>query len=101
MIWLGIESSCDETACAILRDDPLEILSNPLYSQIQAHALYGGVVPEVAARAHLEKITTICQEAISEAKISLSDIDAIALVPDGEGEDCDNYSDVLFDDDES
>ena len=79
MIWLGIESSCDETACAILRDDPLEILSNPLYSQIQEHALYGRAVPEVPARAHLEKITTICQEAISEAKISLSDIDAIAF----------------------
>ena len=79
MIWLGIESSCDETACAILRDDPLEILSNPLYSQIQEHAKYGGVVPEVAARAHLEKITTICQKAIDEAKISLKDIDAIAF----------------------
>ncbi len=79
MIWLGIESSCDETACAILRDDPLEILSNPLYSQIKEHALYGGVVPEVAARAHLEKITTICNEAITEAKISVRDIDAIAF----------------------
>ncbi len=79
MIWLGIESSCDETACAILRDDPLEVLSNPLYSQIQEHALYGGVVPEVAARAHLEKITTICREAISEAKVSVRDIDAIAF----------------------
>lgn len=79
MIWLGIESSCDETACAILRDDPLEILSNPLYSQIKEHALYGGVVPEVAARAHLEKITTICNEAITEARISVRDIDAIAF----------------------
>ena len=79
MIWLGIESSCDETACAVLRDDPLEILSNPLYSQIAEHALYGGVVPEVAARAHLEKITTICNEAITEAKISVRDIDAIAF----------------------
>lgn len=79
MIWLGIESSCDETACAILRDDPLEILSNPLYSQIEEHARYGGVVPEVAARAHLEKITAICREAISEAKISVGDIDAIAF----------------------
>ncbi len=79
MIWLGIESSCDETACAILRDEPLQILSNPLYSQIHEHALYGGVVPEVAARAHLEKITTICKEAISEAKISVRDIDAIAF----------------------
>ena len=79
MIWLGIESSCDETACAILRDDPLEILSNPLYSQIKEHALYGGVVPEVAARAHLEKITTICNEAITEARISVREIDAIAF----------------------
>ncbi|MCK9181913.1 MAG: tRNA (adenosine(37)-N6)-threonylcarbamoyltransferase complex transferase subunit TsaD [Fibrobacteraceae bacterium] len=79
MIWLGIESSCDETACAVLRDDPLEILSNPLYSQIKEHAVYGGVVPEVAARAHLEKITAITEEAIREAKISISDIDAIAF----------------------
>ncbi len=79
MIWLGVESSCDETACAILRDDPLEILSNPLYSQIQEHSVYGGVVPEVAARAHLEKITVIANEAIQEAGISLHDIGAIAF----------------------
>lgn len=79
MLWLGIESSCDETACAVLRDDPLEVLSNPLYSQIKEHAVYGGVVPEVAARAHLEKVTVITQEAIAEAHVDLKDIGAIAF----------------------
>lgn len=79
MLWLGIESSCDETACAVLRDDPLEVLSNPLYSQIKEHAVYGGVVPEVAARAHLEKVTVITQEAIAEAHVNLKDIGAIAF----------------------
>ena len=78
MIWLGIESSCDETACAVLQDDPLEVLSNPLYSQIDEHALYGGVVPEIAARAHLQKIAPIAESAIKEACIELKDINAIA-----------------------
>ena len=63
MIWLGIESSCDETACAVLQDEPLKVLSNPLYSQIDEHALYGGVVPEIAARAHLQKIAPIAEAA--------------------------------------
>ena len=78
MIWLGIESSCDETACAVLQDDPLKVLSNPLYSQIDEHALYGGVVPEIAARAHLQKISPIAEAAVKEAGIELKDIDAIA-----------------------
>ena len=78
MIWLGIESSCDETACAILQDDPVKVLSNPLYSQIDEHALYGGVVPEIAARAHLQKISPIAEAAVKEAGIELKDIDAIA-----------------------
>ena len=78
MIWLGIESSCDETACAVLQDDPVKVLSNPLYSQIDEHALYGGVVPEIAARAHLQKITPIAEAAVKEAGIQLSDINAIA-----------------------
>lgn len=78
MIWLGIESSCDETACAILQSSPVKVLSNPLYSQIDEHALYGGVVPEIAARAHLQKIAPIASAAIKEAKINLEDIDAIA-----------------------
>ncbi|HOG67832.1 MAG TPA: tRNA (adenosine(37)-N6)-threonylcarbamoyltransferase complex transferase subunit TsaD [Fibrobacteraceae bacterium] len=79
MIWLGIESSCDETACAVLEDNPVHILSNPLYSQIEEHNLYGGVVPEIAARAHLQKIAVIVQKAIEDAKISLADIGAIAF----------------------
>ena len=78
MIWLGIESSCDETACAVLQDDPVKVLSNPLYSQIDEHALYGGVVPEIAARAHLQKISPIAEAAVKEAGIELKDIDAIA-----------------------
>ncbi|ACX75505.1 metalloendopeptidase, glycoprotease family [Fibrobacter succinogenes subsp. succinogenes S85] len=78
MIWLGIESSCDETACAVLQDDPLKVLSNPLYSQIDEHALYGGVVPEIAARAHLQKIAPIAEAAVKEAGVELKDIDAIA-----------------------
>ena len=78
MLWLGIESSCDETACAVLQDEPLKVLSNPLYSQIDEHALYGGVVPEIAARAHLQKIAPIAEAAVKEAGIKLTDIDAIA-----------------------
>lgn len=76
-IWLGIESSCDETACAILQDD-LTVLSNPLYSQIKEHSAFGGVVPEIAARAHLEKIAPILQESLEKASIQLKDIGAIA-----------------------
>lgn len=81
MIWLGIESSCDETACAILKDENghVEVLSNPLYSQIKEHAVFGGVVPEVAAREHLQKISSITSEAVEQAGISLHDIDAIAF----------------------
>lgn len=77
MIWLGIESSCDETAAAVLRDD-LTVLSNPLYSQIQEHKEFGGVVPEIAARAHLAKIHPIVASAIEQAGVTLKDIDAIA-----------------------
>lgn len=80
MIWLGIESSCDETACAILKDEgKVEILSNPLYSQIKEHAVFGGVVPEVAAREHLQKISSIASEAVALAGVSLGDIDAVAF----------------------
>ena len=76
-IWLGIETSCDETACAIVRGD-LQVLSNPLYSQFSEHREFGGVVPEIAARAHLEKIHPILEAALAEASITLDDIDAIA-----------------------
>lgn len=80
MIWLGIESSCDETACAILQDDTPRprILSNELYSQIKEHQSYGGVVPEIAARAHLEKITVIADRAFQKSGVSPKEIGAIA-----------------------
>lgn len=76
-LWLGIETSCDETACAIVSED-LEVLSSPLYSQFKEHIHFGGVVPEIAARAHLEKISPLFKASVSHAGISLGDISAIA-----------------------
>ena len=79
---LGIETSCDETAAAIVRGEapgPGDILSNVVLSQIDAHAPFGGVVPEIAARAHVEALDAIIEAALTEAKISLSDVDAIAV----------------------
>lgn len=78
MLVLGIESSCDETAAAVVRDGR-EILSSVISSQIDLHRPYGGVVPELASREHLEKIEPIVREAIAEAGIALSDIDAVAV----------------------
>ena len=80
-IWLGIESSCDDTACAILEDcgDSINILSNCLYSQIDEHKAWGGVVPELASRAHLEKIVPVLEQALAEAKIGIEDIGQIAF----------------------
>jgi N6-L-threonylcarbamoyladenine synthase len=76
-IILGIETSCDETAAAIVTDRK-EILSNIVLSQTEAHQPYGGVVPEIAARAHLDHMENIVDQALKEAKIKLEDIDAIA-----------------------
>lgn len=78
MITLGIETSCDETAIGIVNQDR-KILANVLYSQFDEHRDYGGVVPEIAARAHLEKIHPIYQEALKQAGIHASDIDQIAF----------------------
>lgn len=78
MIILGIESSCDETAAAIVRNGN-EILSSVISSQIELHKPYGGVVPELASREHLNKIEPIVKSALSEANIELKDIDAIAV----------------------
>jgi N6-L-threonylcarbamoyladenine synthase len=78
---LGIETSCDETAAAVVRGTvpgPGEILSNVVFSQTEAHAPYGGVVPEIASRAHLEILDDIVERALSEAKISLGELDGIA-----------------------
>ena len=75
---LGIESSCDETAAAIV-EDGCNILSNVVVSQIDIHAAYGGVIPEVAARSHIEAIQPVIDKALSDAKLSIKDIDAIAV----------------------
>jgi N6-L-threonylcarbamoyladenine synthase len=79
-LWLGIESSCDDTACAVLREneDSIEILSNCLYSQIDEHKSWGGVVPELASRAHLEKIVPVLEQALAEAKVNIEEINQIA-----------------------
>ncbi|SHJ60473.1 tRNA (adenosine(37)-N6)-threonylcarbamoyltransferase complex transferase subunit TsaD [Parasporobacterium paucivorans] len=75
---LAIETSCDETAAAVVRNGRT-VLSNVIYSQIDIHALYGGVVPEIASRKHMEKINQIIRKALSDAGTSLEDIDAIAV----------------------
>lgn len=75
---LAIESSCDETAAAVVRDGR-EVLSNVISSQIALHTLYGGVVPEIASRKHIEKINQVIEEALSDAGMELKDMDAIAV----------------------
>lgn len=78
MIVLGIETSCDETAAAVVRGDR-QILSNVVHSQIKQHQPYGGVVPEIAARNHLDYLSPVIQQALLEANITLNDISAIAV----------------------
>src|SRR4029078_1442812 len=78
MLVLGIESSCDETAAAVVRDGR-EILSSIIASQIELHKPYGGVLPELASREHLAKIESIVGEGVATAGIELSDIDAVAV----------------------
>ncbi len=81
MYIFAIESSCDETAAAVIHveNDRITLLSNVVSSQIEIHALYGGVVPEIASRAHCEAISNVSREAVETAGISFSDIDAIAV----------------------
>jgi N6-L-threonylcarbamoyladenine synthase len=78
MLVLGIESSCDETAAAIVRDGR-EILSSVISSQIEIHKKWGGVVPELASREHLNKIDDVLNEAVMVANVELKDVDAIAV----------------------
>jgi N6-L-threonylcarbamoyladenine synthase len=78
MLVLGIESSCDETAAAVVRDGR-EILSSVISSQIEIHRAFGGVVPEVASREHLEKIEPVVDEALTRANVALEAIDGIAV----------------------
>ncbi len=77
-IILAIESSCDETACSIVKNGN-EILSNIVSSQINVHKKFGGVVPEVASRIHVENISVVISEAMEQAKVTMDDIDAIAF----------------------
>ncbi len=78
VLILAIESSCDETAAAVVRNGR-EVLSNIIFSQIDLHTLYGGVVPEIASRKHIEKINQVIEQALKEAKVTLDDITAIAV----------------------
>lgn len=78
MIVLGVETSCDETSVSIVKDGK-EVLSNVIYTQIDIHKLYGGVVPEVASRHHLRKITYVFDQALKEANIEPKDIDLVCV----------------------
>lgn len=75
---LGIESSCDETAAAVVKNGR-EVLSNVIYSQIGLHKLYGGVVPEIASRKHIEKINQVIEGALADAQMTLQDITAVGV----------------------
>jgi N6-L-threonylcarbamoyladenine synthase len=77
MLVLGIESSCDETAAAVVKDGRA-MLSNVISSQVKVHARYGGVVPEIASRKHVEAIVPVIMQALEDASVSLDEIDVIA-----------------------
>ena len=78
LLVLGIESSCDETSCAIVKNGR-EVLSNVINSQIKIHEKFGGVVPEIASRSHVEVISRVVKEALEEAKITFDDVDVVAF----------------------
>jgi len=78
IITLAIESSCDETSCAVLKNGR-EVLSNIISSQIDIHRKFGGVVPEVASRKHIENINIVIQQALDEANISFNDVDIVGV----------------------
>jgi N6-L-threonylcarbamoyladenine synthase len=77
-VILSIESSCDETAAAVTVNGR-QVLSNVIYSQIDLHTIYGGVVPEIASRKHIEKINQVIRKALSDAGQTLDTIDAVAV----------------------
>jgi N6-L-threonylcarbamoyladenine synthase len=78
MLILSVETSCDETAVAVTRDGR-EVLSDEIYSQVDKHAVYGGVVPEIASRAHVETIAGLADSALAKAGAERGDIDAVAV----------------------
>ncbi len=77
ILVLGIETSCDETSVSVVRNGR-EVLSNVINSQIKIHEQYGGVVPEIASRSHVEVINAVMKEALKRAKVEIDDIDVIA-----------------------
>src|SRR5437588_232905 len=79
MFFLGIETSCDETAAAVFTDEPA-VLANVVASQTDLHALYGGVVPEVAARAHLQRLLPVIDQALRQANVTLPQINGIVVL---------------------
>ena len=78
VLILAIETSCDETAAAVVKNGR-EVLSNVISSQIDLHTLYGGVVPEIASRKHMEQINQVVDEALKEAAVNMEDITAVAV----------------------
>ena len=81
LAFLGIETSCDETAASVVQeknDGTGKILSNIVSSQVEKHKEFGGVVPEIAARAHVEKIEFIVKKAIRESYLDINDLDGVA-----------------------
>ena len=77
MFFLGIETSCDETAAAVVADDRT-ILSNVILTQLEEHKPYGGVVPEIAARSHLQNLPQIVESALAEAKLDFAKLGGVA-----------------------
>ena len=75
---LAVETSCDETAAAVVINGR-QVLSNVIYSQIDLHTIYGGVVPEIASRKHIEKINQVMEKALTDASVSLEELDAVAV----------------------
>ena len=77
MLFLGIETSCDETAAAVVSDDRA-ILSNVVLTQLEEHKPFGGVVPEIAARSHLQNLPKIIKSALADAELTFADLDGVA-----------------------
>ena len=78
MIVLAVESSCDETSVAVVKDGK-EVLSNIVLSQIDIHKMYGGVVPEIASRYHIENMTIVFEEALLKSGVTIDEIDVVAV----------------------
>ena len=78
MLVLGVESSCDETSVAIVRNGK-EVLANAIYTQIDIHKIFGGVVPEVASREHVKKMIYVFEQALMDAKVTPKEIDLVAV----------------------